>query len=150
MSNGAHELIALARWRELPPADRRALLPAAWRLLAVRVLLAILGTAQTQRTLARWASAGMLPMRSPDIWQCRARALQRVGARMPATRCLARSLTLWWWMRARGLAPVLRMGVRPGQSAIGGHAWIECDGHLFDETAEGAATYSLLDWKAPD
>ncbi len=63
----------------------------------------------------------------PDLWQCRARALQRIGARMPATRCLARNLTLWWWMRASGLAPQLHIGVRGTQRNVHGHAWIECD-----------------------
>lgn len=140
----------LARWRAMPSLDRRALLPAAWRLLVVRLLLATLGTARTRKVLARRTRSATCHITAPDSWQSRARALQRVSARMPATRCLARSLTLWWWMRARGLAPELRMGVRPGQAAIEGHAWVECDGHLFDETADGAATYSLLDWKPPD
>lgn len=139
-----------ARWRALPPNDRRATLPAAGRLLVVRCLLATLGTARTQRKLASWARAGNARLASAERWQARARALQRVSVRMPATRCLARSLALWWWMRSAGLAPELHMGVRPGEATIAGHAWIECDGHLFDETAEGAATYSLLDWKSPD
>lgn len=144
------DVTLLARWRAMPSPDRRALWPAAWRLLGVRLLLAMLGTARTQRTLARRAAPTPHRITSPEPWQSRARALQRVSVRMPATRCLARSLTLWWWMRAEGLKPQLRMGVRPGQAAVEGHAWIECDGHLFDETVDGAATYSLLHWNPPE
>lgn len=115
----------------------------------MRVSIAALGTVRTQHLLARYAAAGTRTLESPDLWQRRATALQRIGARMPATRCLDRSLALWWWMRASGLAPQLRIGVRSTQRDVQGHAWIECDGHLFDETPEGVATYRQLKWKSP-
>lgn len=85
----------------------------------------------------------------PAPWQRRSVALARVGNRMPATRCLARSLTLWWWLRGAGFDPRWRVGVRPGSAPIEGHAWVECDGFLFDETAAAAATYACMEWPAP-
>lgn len=111
----------------------------------VRVLLATRGTAATQKFLATRANAGTRVLDSPEIWHLRAGALQRVSARLPSTRCLARSLTLWWWMRADGLAPQLCIGVEQADDTLQGHAWVECDGHLFDETRAGAARWSRLE-----
>lgn len=140
----------LKRWRAVPRTERRALWPAAWRLAMVRVLLATRGTAGAQKFLANRAKAGTRILESPELWQTRAGALQRLSTRMPATRCLARSITLWWWMRASGLAPTLQVGIRQTQPDLQGHAWVECNGHVFGETRDGAASYTMLNWKVPD
>ena len=58
-------------------------------------------------------------------------------------------MVLWWWMRAEHLDPQLCMGVRAGVGMMEGHAWIECDGHTIDETAEAAASYHGLNWRSP-
>lgn len=139
----------MRRWQVLDRDTRRALRRAAWRLALVRAGLAVAGLGGTQRWLAARAPAGDKTMDDPSPWQRRAVALMRVSRRIPDTRCLARSLTLWWWMRANGLDPELRMGVRPGTGGIEGHAWVECDGYLFDETTAGAASWSPLDWHSP-
>ena len=52
--------------------------------------------------------------------------------------------------RASGLAPTLQVGIRQTQPDLHGHAWVECNGHIFGETRDGATSYSLLNWKAPD
>lgn len=140
----------LARWYALPILTRRALPAALGRLLAVRVALATLGLVRTRKLLTRLTASATGTAKPTAAWQYRAMALQHASGRLPATRCLARSLTLWWWMRACGLSPRLRMGVRTGERAVEGHAWVECDGHLFDETVTGAATWSLLKWNPPD
>lgn len=138
-------LKTIARWRQLPLEDRRALWPAAWRLVLVRLLLATRGLKQAQARLASCAPGGGALLDHPEPWQLRVRALQRVASRLPATRCLARSLTLWWWMRSQGLSPQLRIGVAHADGNLQGHAWVECDGHLFDESRPGAARWSQLD-----
>lgn len=138
------------RWRAMSRDERRALVPGAWRLAVVRGLMARGGFGRTQRWLARWAPAGGAGLTEPARWHARAASLARLARRMPDTRCLARSLTLWWWMRASGFDPQLRMGVRPGASGIEGHAWVECDGLLFDETPDGASRYSRLEWGRPE
>ncbi len=135
----------LARWRQLTPTDRHALWPAAWRLALVRLLLATRGLKATQIRLARHTSPTTHVLRDLELWQARTRALQRISRRLPRTRCLARSLTLWWWMRAQGLNPQLRIGVGKAKGELEGHAWIECDGHLFDETREGASRWNPID-----
>jgi hypothetical protein len=138
------------RWGNLNAIERRALFPALWRLLFVRLALAGLGVARTQRILGRWAPAGTGVLESPDVWKSRAFTVRRVAARIPGARCVARSLVLWWWMRARGLDPQLLMGVRSGERGVEGHAWIECDGHLLDETAESVASYQGIGWRSPN
>lgn len=134
----------LARWRQLSEADRRALWPAAWCLLRVRMLLSMHGLKATQARLALRAPAGARMLDQAEIWQTRARALQRISRCLPATRCLARSLTLWWWMRTCDLNPQLHLGVSHIEGTLQGHAWVECDGHLFDETPDGAARWSRI------
>ena len=133
-------------WRGLSGQEWRALLAAGWRLLAVRLAMAILGVAATQRRLAHRVPAGNAVLSDPDPWQHRVVALSRIARRLPDTRCLARSLTLWWWMRAKGLNPHWHLGVRAGEEKVEGHAWVECDGFLFDETVEGAASFTPLQW----
>lgn len=108
-----------------------------------------MGVQRTQTWLARLTPSGELKLDTADVWHRRALALRRVGARIPGARCLARAMVLWWWMRSAGFDPILRMGVRSGVDAIEGHAWIECDGHVIDETSEVAATYQHLDWRSP-
>ncbi|HET8897229.1 MAG TPA: lasso peptide biosynthesis B2 protein [Rhodanobacteraceae bacterium] len=128
----------------MPDDDRRALLAAAWRLPLVRLLLTTMGLRRAQRLLAR------APTRAPprtDVahWHARTRALQRIGARMPDTRCLARSLTLWWWMRGHGLQPDLRIGIRRTRTASpAGHAWVECNGQLFDQDPATLTDYAAI------
>lgn len=134
-----------ARWYRLPVADRRAMWPASWRLACVRLLLATRGLKASQARLARSSPASTRTMEHPDAWQARLRALQRISRHLPATRCLARSLTLWWWMRMEGLAPQLRIGVDRAAGILEGHAWVECDGHLFDETRAGAERWTRMD-----
>ena len=139
----------LARWRGLDAFDRRALLAAAWRLGFVRILLAAIGVKRAQQWLGQRAPAGQETLALADPWHRRALAMRRVARRIPGARCLARSMALWWWMRAEGLDPKLCMGVRTGVESIEGHAWIECDGHTIDETVQVAATYHDLNWRSP-
>lgn len=139
----------LSRWRALDAADRHELLPAAWRVLVVRVSLGLLGVARTQRVLGRFAPAGQTVLDAPALWHRRALAVRRVAARVPDARCLVRSVVLWWWMRASGLDPQVCMGVRPGQGGMEGHAWVECDGHVIDETPDAAASFRSLGWRSP-
>jgi hypothetical protein len=53
--------------------------------------------------------------------------------------CLERSLLLWWLLRRRGVAAVVRIGVRKDASLLQAHAWIEVDGQVVaDRTDVGA------------
>ncbi|AKS42745.1 lasso peptide biosynthesis B2 protein [Wenzhouxiangella marina] len=153
----------LARWRQLSRMERRALWPAAWRLLLARLCL-LGGIRRAQRWLGDvgalklpeqlgeedqgQARPGGVGLPEPDmvIWQHRATALKRIGARIPDTHCLARALALRWWMRSQGLPAEMRIGVRQGSAGIESHAWVELDGIAMDETAEIVARFTTVDF----
>lgn len=139
----------LSRWRALDAADRRELWPAAWRVIVVKVLLSLMGIVRTQRLLGRRALAGQTVLAEPAPWHRRASAVRRVAARVPDSRCLLRSVVLWWWMRSSGLNPQVCLGVRSGEAGVEGHAWVECDDHVIDETRETAASFRSLGWRSP-
>lgn len=136
----------LARWRRLPAPERADLWPAAWRLITVWVMLGVLGFSRSQRRLAADPSAAG-ESSNPAIWQRRARAIRRVGARLPRARCLARALCLWWWMRSAGLDAHLKMGIRRDERGqVAGHAWVEYRGAPIDETPAAVACFKPLRW----
>ncbi len=140
-----------SRWRDMPKTDRHALPGAAWRLVTVRCLMTVCTIQRTQALVApRKRQQTAIPLTDPEPWHSRTRALQRIGHRLPATQCIARSITLWWWMRSAGHDPQLRMGLHHDKPTPQGHAWVECDGHLFDETRQGAARQTDLDWPSAD
>lgn len=150
MSRG-RPLKLVRRWRELPAADRAALRSAAPRLLLVRTLLAVLGVARSQRFLGRRAPTGAATLTQAEPWHRRAAALRRAARWLPGdARCVARSVTLWWWMRGAGLAPTLHMGVRRDSSnALDGHAWVVCDGQVIGDSPALIAAYRELEWPSP-
>ncbi|QKK02952.1 MAG: lasso peptide biosynthesis B2 protein [Pseudomonadota bacterium] len=137
-------------WRRLGqlPGDERAdLLPAAWRLVVVWLLLGTVGPTRSRRWLGRSASKPAVSDDELACWRRRALGLKRIGARLPGARCLARSLCLWWWMRSAGLDAMLEMGVRRDESgAVTGHAWVSIGGRPVDETAATVARFQPLRW----
>ena len=52
------------------------------------------------------------------------------------TRCLARSLLLFWLLKARGEPAELLIGVSKEASAIESHAWIETQGRVMGDSQE--------------
>ena len=151
-------------YRQLSSEERIDLRQAAWRLIVVRACL-ITGIQKTERRLggrsatAQQGSGPPDPTASPaadqdpldsagaavtSLWERRARALRRVGARLPGTHCLARALALRWWMRSRGLDAQLRIGVRQGPGGLEAHAWVELAGAPVDEQPGNTMTYKLI------
>ena len=59
-----------------------------------------------------------------------ARLAAIAGSRSPIdATCLRQSLLVYWWLRRRGLAPELKIGVQRNDGALDAHAWVELDGH---------------------
>jgi hypothetical protein len=73
-----------------------------------------------------------------------ARAVNLVAARLRAT-CLTRSLVLHRILAGRGIATVLRVGVRNGGDGLHAHAWVECDGVPVNDTAHGLHGFAPLE-----
>jgi hypothetical protein len=105
--------------------------------------------ARTQRVLGGLVPVGQEILEERALWHRRALAVRRMASRVPDARCLARSVTLWWWMKESRLGARVCMGVRNSEGSLEGHAWVECDGHLIDESPEVAASYRSLGWRSP-
>ena len=69
-----------------------------------------------------------------------------VASRHPVrwARCLQRSLALCLWLENRGLAPVLRVGVRKEKASIEAHAWVELHGEIINDGAMVEREFSRL------
>lgn len=125
--------------------ERWDALQALWRVGCVRVLLATVGIRRAQRLLLRPRARSQAPA-DAALWDRRVVAIRRAAARVPGAVCLARSLTLCWWMHTAGLQPELRMGVRLGDRGAEGHAWAVLAGKALDESDEVIASYQLIAW----
>ena len=132
----------IRRYFKLSPDERRDLYAAAWRLVVVRVLL-LFGI----RRSVRWLD-GFRPQLAAGadllLWQRRADALKRLGARVPGIACLARAIALRWWMRSAGLDARLLIGVRPGEGQVASHAWVELDGMPVDDRREHVGGFRVI------
>jgi len=97
----------------------------------------LLKTCGMQRALAalRWVSRDRPSMVNLAVAMRGARAVRVAAALYPGrAECLERSMTLCFVLRRRGIQAKLRLGVDP--YLFDGHAWVEHDGHLLDETTE--------------
>jgi hypothetical protein len=136
------------RFRALSRAERRLLLEV-WVLLGgISVVLALTDYPRTRRALE-----GLMPRtvitRTPaaeDLdYAMRIGSLARIAGRhLPLNAsCLRQSLLVWWLLRRRGLAPVLRIGVNKDQG-FAAHAWVELDHRPVNDAADVAERFRAL------
>lgn len=59
-------------------------------------------------------------------------------------RCLARSLALFWLLKARGEKPELLIGVRKEATALSSHAWIVSQGVVMSDSQELTTSFAPL------
>ena len=125
----------LARLAELTPSEWLLLcqfipfvlcMSVSLRYLSLPRLIDLLKWGAGQHFLQRF------PLRHRTVPRDRLIVLTDVAAR--ATRsmgfCLARSLLLFWSLKARGEPVELLAGVRKENAAITGHAWLEREGRI--------------------
>ena len=60
-------------------------------------------------------------------------------------KCLPRALALTKMLAARGIAVDLKLGVRRENGVFAGHAWVEWNGEVVNESAPVTASYAPLD-----
>lgn len=58
-----------------------------------------------------------------------------------AGRCLAQSLALWWFLKRKGVSTELRIGSRRNGNRLEGHAWIEYQGRVINDTSLVGSRY---------
>lgn len=139
----------LARWRQLPAAERLHALKLLLLLPIVDLSLRTLGFQRSWAWLARFARSHRA-MRVPDARAIAAAerlcALARaVGARSPwRTSCLRQALTVWLLLRRRQLPAELRIGVIRREPPFQAHAWVELGGVALDPEAAAHAAFPPL------
>ena len=126
------------RFRHLDPAERRLVLEAALFTVAVRLALAALSLRTVRGLLAQIPSVAR-PI-SGDAASSIARAVTRARAVVPGATCLVRALVVQALLVRRGYSAHLRLGfVRSEGNVLSGHAWVESEGRVFDDTGEAFA-----------
>ena len=64
--------------------------------------------------------------------------------------CLPESLTVWWFLRRKGIDAHLRLGVRkvdsvvPNRSNLDGHAWVEVDNRVVSGDPDLAGQFTPM------
>ena len=125
------------RFRHLDPAERRLVLEAALFTVAVRLALSALSLRTVRGLLAR-IPAVTRPV-SGDGASGIARAVTRARAVVPGATCLVRALVVRTLLVRRGHTAHLRLGfVRSEGGVLSGHAWVESEGRVFDDTGEAS------------
>jgi hypothetical protein len=106
--------------------------------------------------VARWATRNIAGGPSSDaeirgtVYRCEKAV--RLAARLypGGVKCLPRALALAKMLAARGIAIDLKLGVRREDGKFAGHAWVEWNGEVVNESAPVAATYAILDHSLDD
>ena len=142
------------KWRRylaLGPADRRAVLIAAFWLPIAAHMLRLAGLRHTQGFLSRFLHS---PTALPSIREGHAtnRALRiahlvRMAVRngFGSPNCLAESVVLWFMLRRRGMAGNLRIGVSKEEGRFEAHAWVELEGVALNEDGLAPAQFAAFD-----
>jgi hypothetical protein len=111
-----------------------------WRLAHVRRAL---GRGGFQASAARWLGPVKTAHRiEPMPWL---RAVRRIGARWPGSRCLDQSLALASLLRERGIDARLLIGAARGGEGIEAHAWVEIAGEPLGEPADLRQRFRVLE-----
>jgi len=126
-------------------AECLALAQAGPRLLLIWALLPIAGITRIRRWLGTTANGqGRVPPYDPDLWQRRAVAIRRIGARLPGCHCLARSITLSNWLQRAGHPNTLKIGITGTAATLKSHSWVEKDGRILDDTPENTSRFQQI------
>ena len=129
-----------ANWQkfmELPESERWLLVQALLGLPLIGLGLRLLGLRRLQGLLSHWPlkDQGAAPAEMIAAFAQRQAHLVQVAARHGLYRptCLPQSLALWWFLKCRGIEANLRIGVKPSDSGIEAHAWVELQGQPLND-----------------
>jgi len=125
------------RLRRLDSAERRLALEATLLMVAVRLALSALSLRTTRGLVARFSAVAH--PRPADAAENIARAVTRARGVVPGATCLVRALVMQALLVRRDRSAHLRLGfVRSEGGVLGGHAWVESEGRVFDDTGEAS------------
>lgn len=132
----------LRGWLALSGRERAQFLGLMASLAAVHGSLALTGYVRTRRWVERLSAGGTRRTATSDDLEAARRLAQlaAIAGRRGAVRatCLRQALVLHGWLRRRGLAPEIVIGVRrDGEAPLDAHAWVELEGASIDVTPIG-------------
>jgi len=136
-----------ARWRDLPPSDRRLLLALLLSLPLVSAGLRLFGLRRVSRFLSRQpvSTRGQSPL-GVDRALALGRLVNAAAYRLPGRpACLARSVTLWWLLRRHGIESTLRIGVRTEGGRLEAHAWVELAGVVLNDSQDVGQRFAAFE-----
>jgi Transglutaminase-like superfamily len=118
----------LRQWLDLPRADKRLFLAAAWWVVIFRLALWTVPTRVVLRLAQRSARARNRLQGADDIAGV-PRAVRRAARFVPQATCLTQSLSMHTLFGRRGIVTQLRIGVTKGPTGqLLAHAWLERNG----------------------
>lgn len=131
--------------RALDGREFTVLVPLAVGMRLLQLCLRVGGSRRTLRLLRCIPVAGSRRTASVADALAFARIVRLAGEHGPfQPLCLSRALTVWAWMRWRGLPGTVQIGVSvPTREAdaFSAHAWAECDGEPITQGHEGLAVF---------
>jgi len=114
----------------------------------VRAGLRLLGMRRLQAMLKGEGQKGGVPAEGPAGLEAAERLnylLQAAAANgLLHPTCLERSLVLVWLLRRKGLQGDLHIGVRPSESGVEAHAWVEYAGTVLNDSARVRENYAAF------
>ena len=129
----------------LSPDDRRLLRQAAAAVLVARVSLWVADIAWMRRWAAQTGAEDRGTGRRPVnriVW-----AVQAACRRVPGSTCLVWSLALQRVLSRHGHVSELQIGVARNGAAFSAHAWIVCDGEVYDNGGPDDSYTRLTAWR---
>ena len=117
----------------------------------VRSMLWLRGYTSTMRLLqagSRVEPSSTATASVPEAVAEVASAVTTVASVIPLrTRCLARSITIWWMSGRRGHSVEVVLGVtRPDGGRLPAHAWVEYRGIPVNDTADVRTRFIVMPW----
>lgn len=117
--------------------------------LAAAVTLRIVGLPRLVRFIAQcalkpWPSRFPLHHDRSEAGRLTALVELATGITHGRGRCLARSLALFWLLKARGEKPELVIGVSKEACTLNSHAWIESHGKIMADTPDVIGRFATL------
>ena len=133
------------RFRHLDSAERCLVLEAALFTVAVRLALSASSLGTVRGLLARIPAVTRAA--SADAAEDIARAVTRARGVVPGATCLVRALVVQTLLARRGHSAHLRLGfVRSEGRVLSGHAWVESEGRVFDDSDEASRYTAAPGW----
>ena len=83
----------------------------------------VLSYGRVKRVAERWSSSAMTS--STELPVVIGRTVERLGRRLPGSRCLDQALVTHFMLKRRSLESRIVMGVQKSGEALAAHAWVE-------------------------